>query len=199
MSSAMSFFGVEEFVDGALCYAFAWSCPEPPEFFDSPIGVLYFWMLVFANLFVLILLISVVGALISHLLDGTMKVLEEERDEIGAVSLTVLLPCYLPNEQPILLETIRHIIEEVEYDYPFTLIVCYNTPKPMPFEEELQRMHGTVYPNGRVLQVLPVMGSRSKAENLNTALETVQTENLVIYDVSSALPRYEHARSLRDG
>ena len=182
LSRTLNSIGVEKLVDDALCYTLAWSCPEPPKFFESTVGIIYFWMLVFANIFVLVLLVSVVGALIKHLRDPSLKVLSEHRDEIAAVSLTVLVPCYLPNEQPIILETIRHIIEKIEYDYPFTLIVCYNTPKPMEFEKTLAKLDGTVFPNGRSLRVLHVDGSISKAENLNAALDIVDTENLVIYD-----------------
>ena len=165
LSRTLNSIGVEKLVDDALCYTLAWSCPEPPKFFESTVGIIYFWMLVFANVFVLVLLVSVVGALIRHLRDPSLKVLSEHRDEIAAVSLTVLVPCYLPNEQPIILETIRHIIEKIEYDFPFTLIVCYNTPKPMEFEKTLAKLDGTVFPNGRSLRVLNVKGSISKAEN----------------------------------
>ena len=183
LSSSLSWLGLEEWLNESLCYAFTWSCPEPPDFFESPGGVLFFWMLVFANAFVIILVISVVGALASHLVcDPTMVTLQRERQEVGATSLTVLLPCYLPNEEHIMLETIRHIIEELVYDYPFELVVCYNTPHKMAMEDTLRSMHGRVYPNGRRLSVLRVEHSRSKAENLNCALDSVATENVVIYD-----------------
>ena len=96
--------------------------------------------------------------------------------------VTVLLPCYLPNEQGILRDTIAHIIEEIDYPSPFELILCYNTPKPLPIEEELAALDEHTYENGRTLRVLKVEGSRSKAENLNAALGLVKTENVIIYD-----------------
>ena len=71
---------------------------------------------------------------------------------------------------------------QIEYSFPFTLIVCYNTPKPMAIEETLRKVDEMVYPNGRTLRILKVEGSTSKAENLNAALELVDTDNLVIYD-----------------
>ena len=75
-----------------------------------------------------------------------------------------------------------HIIDKIEYEYPFTLIVCYNTPRPMDAEAELQAADGTVYESGRSLRVIKVEKSTSKAENLNAALELVETENVIIYD-----------------
>jgi len=47
-------------------------------------------------------------------------------------SVSVLLPCYLPNERPIMLDTIEHLMTAVEYPGPFELVVCYNAPSPMP-------------------------------------------------------------------
>ena len=101
---------------------------------------------------------------------------------LGKSSLTVLLPCYLPNEHPILMQTINHIIHKLEYGYPFCLIVCYNTPKPMDFEQVLLRLDGTVYPNGRSIKVVRVVESHSKAQNLNAALERVETDYVALYD-----------------
>ena len=59
---------------------------------------------------------------------------------------------------------------QIEYSFPFTLIVCYNTPRQMSKEAELARLDGKVYPNGRTLRILRVEGSTSKAQNLNMAL-----------------------------
>jgi hypothetical protein len=43
----------------------------------------------------------------------------------------------------------------------------------MPIEAQLSRLDGKVYPGGRTLRVLPVEGSRSKAENINAAMKTL--------------------------
>ena len=45
-----------------LCWAFNSYC-QPQPLFDYPYGQLYFWMLAFANIFVLTLMLSVVGGL----------------------------------------------------------------------------------------------------------------------------------------
>jgi len=128
------------------------------------------------------LLVSVLGGAMEHLRDPMPRVLRERREDIGQQSLTVLLPCYLPNEHEIMWSTMAHIIDKIEYEYPFTLIVCYNTPRPMDAEAELQAADGTVYESGRSLRVIKVEKSTSKAENLNAALELVETENVIIYD-----------------
>ena len=174
--------GVTDWVDQKLCWTFNWACPEPPAFFDSDWGHVYFWMLIFANIFVMLLLVSTLGGLISHLLDPMPRTLREKRAELSQRGVTVLLPCYLPNEHEIMWSTIAHIIEKIEYEYPYTVICCYNTPKYMPIEDTLAKVDGTVYPNGRRLKVVKVEGSSSKAENLNAALALVETENVVIYD-----------------
>ena len=57
-------------------------------------------------------------------------------------SLTVLLPCYIPNEQDIVEETIEHLLTKLRYTRSFTLVVCYNTPHPLPIEEKLAAMEG---------------------------------------------------------
>ena len=54
---------------------------EPPEFIDSEFGTLYFWMLVAADIFVVLLLLSVLGGLVSHLCDPMPAVLRARRSE----------------------------------------------------------------------------------------------------------------------
>ena len=180
----------------AMCWAFSAYCPTP-TLFDYPFGFVYFWMLAFANIFVLTLMLSVVGGLLMRLRspawwlsrmwadpESTVTPFADlQKETLGKTPLTVLLPCYLPNEQCILDQTIRHIVEDLEYGFPFKLIVCYNTPEPVSaYEKELLARDGHVYPSGRSLQVLRVPGSVSKAQNLNEALSLVDTERVVIYD-----------------
>jgi len=181
-------------VSGALCVSLNVACRKKPELFDQPGGVVFFWMLAFANVFVVLLVVSVVGGFITRLFDPAASLARTLRDPrahmlagmhrevLGKPSLTVLLPCYLPNEQTILMDTINHLIEQLEYGYPFRLIVCYNTPKPMEFEQDLRALDGHVYPSGRSVMILKVEGSTSKAQNLNNALDFVETEHVALYD-----------------
>ena len=105
MRASMAFFGLTEWADETLCNAFNWACPEPPEFYDSNFGHFYMWALVCANIFVVMLLVSVLGGAMEHLRDPMPRVLRERREDIGQQSLTVLLPCYLPNEHEIMWST----------------------------------------------------------------------------------------------
>ena len=182
LSNVLQGFGLRVWVDESLCYMLNWACPEPPKFIDSEFGQVYFWALVSANIFVVLLLVSVLGGWLAHVCDPMPRVYRERREQLKQRPLTVLLPCYLPNECEIMDDTIEHMMLELEYDYPFTLIVCYNTPEPMEKEAELLTRDNTRYANGRLLRILKVHGSSSKAENLNAALEYVETENVVIYD-----------------
>ena len=147
---------------------------------------IYFSVLCVCNFVVTLVIISLAGAFGKRLLNkrklAAAMAPEGERRSSYTTGVTVLLPCYLPNEQVILRGTVAHIMEKIEYPSPFELILCYNTPKPLAIEDELAEMDGKQYENGRTLRVLKVEGSRSKAENLNMALDLVETENVVIYD-----------------
>jgi cellulose synthase/poly-beta-1,6-N-acetylglucosamine synthase-like glycosyltransferase len=181
-------------VSDALCVSINVSCRKKPELFDQPGGVVFFCILAFSNVFALLVLISVVGGFVTRLLDPAAafaRTLRDprahafanmQREVLGKTSLTVLVPCYLPNEQLIVKSTIAHLIHNLEYGFPFRLIVCYNTPYPIAFEDELRELDGYVYANGRSVQILKVEGSSSKAENLNCALLSVDTEYVALYD-----------------
>ena len=41
-----------EWFDSGLCWAFQLRCPSIPALFDTSVGIVYFWMLAFSNLFV---------------------------------------------------------------------------------------------------------------------------------------------------
>jgi len=104
-------------------------------------------------------------------------------DDYPAVS--VLVPCYLPNEQRIIMSTIRHILKKLEYPAPITLFVVYNGCKDRHLEiqdklydeEKLRGWHG-----GNRLRVMNVEDSTSKADNLNAALKEVEDEFVAVYD-----------------
>jgi len=90
-----------------------------------------------------------------------------------------LVVAYLPNEQDIILETLRHILTKVHRsDAGLELILAYNTPVDLPVEEDLKRLAQT-YPE---LRLLRVEGSHSKAENLNAALNIVTGDIACILD-----------------
>ena len=54
--------------------------------------------------------------------------------------VAVVVPCYLPNEQGIIVSTIDHILTRLVHEGPLTLYVVYNTPPGFWWlEEELLR------------------------------------------------------------
>ena len=149
----------------------------------------FFGLLTFCDVFVLLLLVSSIGGFIGRLCDrrttrtGHSDSTSRLRAALATQSMTVIVPCYLPNEQHILMETVEHILSRLEYPAAFTLILCYNTPTPLPVEADLARLDGKVYPGGRTLRILNVIGSHSKAENINAAMsQMVDSELVAIYD-----------------
>lgn len=90
-----------------------------------------------------------------------------------------LVAAYLPNEQDIILETIQYILNHVQRPAGgMELILAYNTPVDLPIEDDL-RLLAKTHPE---LRLLRVSGSRSKAENLNAALDVVTGEITCILD-----------------
>lgn len=92
---------------------------------------------------------------------------------------SMLIAAYLPNEQGIILETLHHILKTVQRPAAgLEIILAYNTPFDLPIEDDLHRL-AELNPE---LHLLRVEGSRSKAENLNAALEIVTGEVIGIFD-----------------
>jgi len=92
---------------------------------------------------------------------------------------TAIIAAYLPNEQDIILETVRHMLTSV--DVPpdrFQVILAYNTPESLAIEADLQEIAAH---DPRLLP-LRVSGSRSKAENINAALGAATGEIVAVYD-----------------
>lgn len=97
------------------------------------------------------------------------------KDALTYEAVSVVVPCYLPNEKAIIHSTIDHICSNVTYPGDVTLHVVYNTPCPLPAEEaRLAELDGTKHGAlGRTVRVHHVAGSRSKAENLNHVIGAV--------------------------
>ena len=92
---------------------------------------------------------------------------------------TAIIAAFLPNEQGIILDTIRHMLERV--DVPpdsFQVILAYNTPEALAVEDDLMGIAGR---DPRLL-LLRVEGSRSKAENVNAALGAATGEIVAVFD-----------------
>jgi len=93
-------------------------------------------------------------------------------------SVALIVPCYLPNEEAIVMETVRHMCS-IEYAGPLRVVVVYNTPRPCAVQAEL---HALTELHGRSVEAHNVQGSSSKAHNLEYALTVVDEEVLVLFD-----------------
>jgi len=92
---------------------------------------------------------------------------------------TAIIAAYLPNEQEIILQTVRHMLTKV--DVPpekLQIILAYNTPESLAVEADLQEIAA----QDPRLVPLRVSGSRSKAENVNAALGVASGEIVAIFD-----------------
>ncbi|MBD2259232.1 glycosyltransferase family 2 protein [Pseudanabaena sp. FACHB-2040] len=93
--------------------------------------------------------------------------------------VSIVVVAYLPNEQSIILETLQHILTQV--DWPTSrleVILAYNTPTALPIEADLQRLAET----NPTLKLLRVESSTSKAQNLNAALQIATGKMTCIFD-----------------
>lgn len=114
------------------------------------------------------------------------------RGETGSVS--ILLPCYLPNERFIIMETIEHLLNELEYESsaptaeeePLVTVFCaYNAPPSWrhPIEDQLASMNGMrLGKYSRLFRAVRVEGSTSKSANLNCIMEEIDGTYTAIYD-----------------
>ena len=82
--------------------------------------------------------------------------------------IAVLVPCYMPNEQTIIEETLESICSDCSYKGIMDVHVPYNTPKPLGEIEDRLAKTTTLY--GHALRCERVEGSTSKAHNLEYAL-----------------------------
>ncbi len=92
---------------------------------------------------------------------------------------TAIIAAYLPNEQNIILETVRHMLTQVDVPADrFQVILAYNTPETLAVEADLQEIAAS---DPRLL-LLHVSDSKSKAENVNVALEAATGEIVAVFD-----------------
>ncbi|MBE9139603.1 glycosyltransferase family 2 protein [Nodosilinea sp. LEGE 07088] len=99
--------------------------------------------------------------------------------QVALPFVSVIVAAYLPNEQYIIEDTLRHWLFQVTPPTQgWEIILAYNTPTSLPVERRLQALAGR-HP---ALVLLPVPHSHSKAENLNAALQVAQGDMTGIFD-----------------
>ncbi|WP_017300924.1 glycosyltransferase [Nodosilinea nodulosa] len=90
-----------------------------------------------------------------------------------------LVAAYLPNEQGIIVETLGHLLTHIERpEAGLEIILAYNTPTDLVVEAELHKL-AREHPE---LRLLRVEASRSKAENINAALDMATGEIACVLD-----------------
>jgi cellulose synthase/poly-beta-1,6-N-acetylglucosamine synthase-like glycosyltransferase/GGDEF domain-containing protein len=91
-------------------------------------------------------------------------------------SAAAIIAAYLPNEAETVLDTVWAFLRQ---DYPdLRIILAYNTPTPLPVEEQLHAI-AAHHPQ---FQPLKVEGSVSKAQNVNAALAVARSEITGVFD-----------------
>ena len=89
---------------------------------------------------------------------------------------TAIIAAYLPNEAATLIETVFAFLRQ---DYPdLQVILAYNTPHPLPVEDQLQE----IARRDPRLEPLRIEGSVSKAQNVNAALARARGEIVGVFD-----------------
>ena len=89
---------------------------------------------------------------------------------------TAVIAAYLPNEAETVLETVEALLTQ---DYPnLHVILAYNTPYPLPVEDELLE----IAQRDARFEPFRVDGSVSKAQNVNAALARVKGEIVGVFD-----------------
>jgi cellulose synthase/poly-beta-1,6-N-acetylglucosamine synthase-like glycosyltransferase len=100
-------------------------------------------------------------------------------DPRHSMSATVIVAAYLPNEAGIIVDTVLHMLTQVDRPRAgFELILAYNTPKHLPIEAQLRALERE-FPEFRALHVA---SSHSKAENVNAAVAQARGEMIALYD-----------------
>ena len=110
---------------------------------------------------------------------------------------SAIIAAYLPNEADTIVETVRAFLAQ-DYPGPLQVVLAYNTPHPLPVEDELADL-AAADPR---LTLLRVARSTSKAQNVNAALQVVTGAFTGVFDADHqpAPDAYRRAwRWLADG
>ena len=113
-------------------------------------------------------------------------------------SVSVIVPCYLPNEHGIIQDTLLHLLNTVQYPGQLTIVCVFNTPTAMKDAEAALYAMEDQYSTrsaqtSRVLRIRNASGrSTSKAENLNLVLNEIDDDVIAVYDADHR-PWVRHA------
>ena len=128
----------------------------------------------------IIVVVGMTGTVAALIIEGLLA-LDPQRPpaQAGGPSpkATAIIAAYLPNESATIVATVEAFLA-LDYPAGLQIIVAYNTPSPLPVEQSLAELAAL---DPRLL-VLPVAGSTSKAQNVNTALAEVTGRIVGLFD-----------------
>lgn len=90
---------------------------------------------------------------------------------------TALIAAYMPNEAATVIDTVESFLN-MDYPNELQIILAYNTPERLPVEDHLEAI-ALQHPNFVPIRVL---GSNSKAQNVNAALSMATGEFIGMFD-----------------
>jgi len=109
------------------------------------------------------------------------------------LSCTVVIPCYMPNEEEILMDVIDfYQKQEKEYPGEMKVMIVWNSPREHPeFEAQLEKVKAQ-WP---ALSVHRNHWSTSKCDNLNMAIELLRTDIALLNDADTMVSGQTMARA----
>jgi len=115
-------------------------------------------------------------------------VLQKEMANHKAASLTIVIPCYMPNEEDILPEVLDFYEEQLKH-YPgeSKVLIVWNSPNEHPAFDKLMEQRSAAWPTKGGLTVKRCLYSTSKCDNLNMACDWIDTEIACLNDADTML------------
>ena len=109
-------------------------CIEPDE-----VDTTYFYILAIVSFINCLVALATIYLVLRRIFRACCTAPKADAD-ISETPVAVVVPCYLPNEQGIIVSTIDHILTRLAHEGPLTLYIVYNTPPGFWWlEEELLR------------------------------------------------------------
>jgi cellulose synthase/poly-beta-1,6-N-acetylglucosamine synthase-like glycosyltransferase len=127
-----------------------------------------------------ILVVSLVATAMTIYLEQLHALEPEQCPDTPAApypAASAIIAAYLPNESATVIDTVEAFLR-LDYPGPLRIILAYNTPRNLPVEEALARI---AKKDPRFVAVR-VLGSTSKAQNVNAALSAVTGDFVGIFD-----------------
>jgi len=115
-------------------------------------------------------------------------ILQKDMSQHKAMSLTIVIPCYLPNEEdilPVMLDFYEKQLDQ--YPGEGKILIVWNSPRTHPeFVELMQKRQATWRTKGGLV-VKQCLNSTSKCDNLNMACDLIDTEIACLNDADTML------------